>query len=171
MDHIITRDLTFLKVFPILVAMVLCADKFRDKTVHFWCDTHNQVVVQVINPQSSHPKGVMRLVRRTVLHCLTHSVMFTAKYVPGVTNEVAGALSHFQIHRFCAFVSEAAHYGTPHYHWSCGALEMRDKNGNSLVIVTSTWAVYRRSMEGFRTFSRTNGCLTVPYFQNKIVAI
>ncbi|XP_067318612.1 uncharacterized protein [Anolis sagrei] len=92
------RDLTFLEFFPILVAVRIWTNLFRNKRVRFWCD--NQAVVRVVNRQSSKSARVMRLVRLFVLTCLEANITFSARYIPGVNNEIADALSRFQEDRF-----------------------------------------------------------------------
>ncbi|XP_053159366.1 uncharacterized protein LOC128347977 isoform X1 [Hemicordylus capensis] len=72
----ITRDLTFLELFPIVVAVHLWAGEFSNSTVQFWCD--NQAVVQVVNSQTSRSPRVMGLVRTFVLQCLRANILFVA---------------------------------------------------------------------------------------------
>ncbi|XP_053140582.1 uncharacterized protein LOC128340004 [Hemicordylus capensis] len=102
----ITRDLTFLELFPIVVAVHIWAESFKDSVVRFWCD--NLAVVQIINSQTSKSQRVMGLVRALVLTCLRHNTLFTAQHVPGVQNEVADALSRFQMQRFRKLAPGAA---------------------------------------------------------------
>lgn len=101
----ILRDLTFLELFPILVAVCLWREHFKDRKVLFWCD--NQAVVRVINRQTSRSERVMRLVRKLVLTCLQANISFSARYVPGTSNCIADALSRFQEDRFRELAPEA----------------------------------------------------------------
>ncbi|XP_077773920.1 uncharacterized protein LOC144325210 [Podarcis muralis] len=101
----ITRDLTFLEFFPIAVAVHLWVDEFRDRRVCFWTD--NLAVVNVLAKLSSRSPRVSALLRVFVLHCLRCNIVFSARFVPGVSNEIADALSRFQMERFRLLVPEA----------------------------------------------------------------
>ena len=92
------RDLTFLELFPIVVAVYIWHEHFSNKKVLFWCD--NLSVVRIINRQTSRSERVMRLVRMLVLTCLKFNITFSAKHIAGTNNDVADALSRFQEERF-----------------------------------------------------------------------
>ena len=49
----------------------------------------------------------MDLVRRLVLLSMQHNFVFRARHVPGVSNEIADALSRFQMQRFQALAPDA----------------------------------------------------------------
>ncbi|XP_053106618.1 uncharacterized protein LOC128325152 isoform X1 [Hemicordylus capensis] len=117
----VIRDLTFLEFFPIVVAIHLWADLFRDRAVRFWCD--NQATVRVINRQTSRSPRVMNLVRAFVLACLSNNIQFIACHVPGVQNSLADALSRFQVQRFRQLAPEAERHPEqmPLWLWSLGA--------------------------------------------------
>lgn len=116
----ILRDLTFLEFFPILVALSLWKDLFRDRKVLFWCD--NQAVVRVINRQISWSERVMGLVKRLVLTCLRANISFSAKYIPGTSNNIADALSCFQEDHFrqLALLAESQPEKFPEELWNLG---------------------------------------------------
>lgn len=101
----ITRDLTFLEFFPIVVAVHLWVEHFKDHRVCFWSD--NQAVVTVLAKQSSRSSRVSALLRVFVLHCLRFNIVFSARFVPGISNEIADALSRFQMERFRSLAPEA----------------------------------------------------------------
>ncbi|XP_053105446.1 uncharacterized protein LOC128324664 isoform X1 [Hemicordylus capensis] len=94
----VTRDMTFLEFFPIVVAVHIWARDFEDRAVQFWCD--NMATVQVINSGTSRSPRVMRLVRCFTLQCLRHNILFAARHVPGLDNSIADALSRMQEERF-----------------------------------------------------------------------
>ncbi|XP_061488169.1 uncharacterized protein LOC133387438 [Rhineura floridana] len=94
----LTRDLTFLEFFPIVVAVHLWPDKLGNSSVHFWCD--NLPTVHVINTLSSRNPNVMHLVRVFVPQCLHYNIQFLARHVPGIDNSIADALSRNQMERF-----------------------------------------------------------------------
>lgn len=111
----IIRDLTFLELFPLVVAVHIWANKFCNATVRFWCD--NQAVVHVVNRQTSRSVKVMRLVRAFVLQCLRINALFIVQHVPGLQNGVADALSRFQEERFRELAPAASPFPDPMPQW------------------------------------------------------
>ncbi|KAM4697815.1 LOW QUALITY PROTEIN: uncharacterized protein WCC33_013419 [Rhinophrynus dorsalis] len=94
----LTRNLVFLELFLIVVAVELWRSSLREQRVVFHCD--NLGVVEVINNLSASSLPVLRLLRFLVLACLNLNVSFRAVNVPGVPNVVADALSRFQMAAF-----------------------------------------------------------------------
>ena len=85
---------------PIVVAIVVWGKLFRGRRVLFWSD--NQAVVTIINKQTSKCPIIMGMVRRLVIQCLKFNILFKAKHVCGTDNNIADALSRFQMERFRA---------------------------------------------------------------------
>ena len=104
-------DITFKELFPIVLALELWGQELSNQKVIFHCD--NMSVVNIINKQSSRSKPVMCLVRKLVLSCLVHNIVFKAKHIEGSKNIIADALSRFQFGRFRAVAPEADLYPTP----------------------------------------------------------
>ncbi|XP_070586420.1 uncharacterized protein [Erythrolamprus reginae] len=123
----VCRDLTFLELFPIVVAIELWSTSFTGKTIHFWCD--NMAVVHVVNTLSSKNERVMGLVCHMVVRCLARNMLFRAHHVPGIRNGVADALSRGQLARFRLLAPQAAEQpeAPPR---TCGRLEGRREQGN-----------------------------------------
>ena len=86
------------ELFPIVIACALWYPHFSGKRLQFWCD--NQSVVAIINSGHSKAPRVMDLVRFLVLISMKHNFMVKARHVPGAHNEIADALSRFQVQRF-----------------------------------------------------------------------
>ena len=63
----ITRDLTFLELFPIVDAVWLWAEAWANSVVTFWCD--NQAVVQIVHPLMYRCQRIMDLARAFTLCC------------------------------------------------------------------------------------------------------
>ena len=63
------------------------------KTVLFRSD--NDAVVHIVNFRTSKVPCLMRLLRSLLLAEARYSFTFSAQHVPGVTNQVADALSSF----------------------------------------------------------------------------
>lgn len=88
------------ELFPIVVACAIWYPHFSGKRIQFWCD--NESVVAIINSGHSKVPRIMDLVRFLVLISMKHNFYVKARHVPGVSNEVADALSRFQDARFWA---------------------------------------------------------------------
>lgn len=94
----ISRDLTFLEFFPVLVSVQLWGGSLANRMVHFWID--NLAVLQVVNTLTSRSPCVMNLVCAFTLLCLHLNILFMTCHVPGVSNGVSDALSCQQMVRF-----------------------------------------------------------------------
>ncbi|XP_077787077.1 uncharacterized protein LOC144328297 [Podarcis muralis] len=116
----ILRDLTFLEFFPIVVAIHLWEDQFRNHRICFWTD--NLAVVSVLNKQSSRSPRVASLLRYFVLSCLRLNLHASAKFVPGIDNNIADALSRFQMERFRSLAPDAQQQPQPfpEHLWNIG---------------------------------------------------
>ncbi|XP_077779111.1 uncharacterized protein LOC144326428 [Podarcis muralis] len=116
----ITRDLTFLEFFPIVVAVHIWTEEFRDHRVCFRTD--NLAVVNILARQSSRSARVSSLLRAFVLRCLEYNILFSAKFVPGANNDIADALSRFQIPRFRSLApgAQLSPEPFPEYLWNVG---------------------------------------------------
>ena len=86
------------ELFPIVLACALWYPQFSGKRLQFWCD--NQSVVAIINSGHSKASRAMDLVRFSVLIFMKHYFLVRARHVPGVNDEIADALSRFQVQRF-----------------------------------------------------------------------
>ncbi|XP_046567983.1 uncharacterized protein LOC124276384 [Haliotis rubra] len=105
-----TLDMTFLELFPIVLAIKIWGPQLANKKILFYCD--NQAVVAIINKQSSKCP-VMNLLRRLILLCFNHNILFKSKYIDTNSNVIADALSRFQFDRFRAAAPEAKAAPTP----------------------------------------------------------
>ena len=62
--------------------------------------TNNEALVHEINRQTCKDKSLMAFVRKLVSICLHYNILFKAKHIPGVRNEMADALSRLQVRTF-----------------------------------------------------------------------
>ncbi|KAM4748826.1 uncharacterized protein WCC33_006225 [Rhinophrynus dorsalis] len=117
----LTKNLTFLQLFPIVVAIELWWRELGNRSVTFWSD--NLGVVQAVNNLSSGSLPVVRLLRKLVLGCMRHNIQFKAIHVPGANNGIADALSRGQMERFFRLAQRAARTGVkfPSELWQWGA--------------------------------------------------
>lgn len=104
-------SIAWLEFLPIVVAIVLWGNELRGKRIFIRSD--NAAVISIINKQSSRCPRIMRLVRFFVLQCLKINVVFKARHIPGKSNDIADALSRFQMTRFWDVAPNAAPTGTP----------------------------------------------------------
>ena len=93
------------ELFPIVVACAMWHPFLAGRRLQFWCD--NISVVSIINSGHSKVPRIMDLVRRLVLLSMQHNFVIRARHVPGVSNEIADALSRFQMQRFRALAPDA----------------------------------------------------------------
>jgi hypothetical protein len=93
-------SITILEFYPILVAVETWASRMSNRCILFYTD--NQAVVSIINSQTCKDTKVMLLMRRLVLTCLKHNILFQAKHVPGVNNTLPDLLSRLKLSQFKA---------------------------------------------------------------------
>ena len=82
-----------------------CGQTFGPSAITFWFD--NMSMVHVVNTLSSKSVRVIGLIRAFTLRCSEYNIVFWACHIPGIENELAGALSHQQIDRFRELASDA----------------------------------------------------------------
>ena len=92
------QSIEVLELYPICIAVELWTDKLANRCIQFHTD--NSALVPIINDQTSKSKEIMVLVRRLVLHCLKHNILFKAYHIAGYRNGIADSLSRFQMQRF-----------------------------------------------------------------------
>lgn len=107
-----------LELFPVVLAVEVWGESFRDLKIRLNCD--NLGVVQVINRISASSLTVVRLLRHLVLRCLQLNIFLYAVHLPGVDNTLADALSRFQWDKFRDLAPSADQQGVrcPRGLWS-----------------------------------------------------
>ena len=93
------KNIAFLELFPIVLAMQMWGESLANKRILFFTD--NDSVVQVINRQTSKNKELLQL----VLICLRHNILFRARHIQGKKNILADSLSRLQVGKFKALAS------------------------------------------------------------------
>lgn len=109
-DAGLTRDLTFLELFPVVAALITWEKQFQNKKLLFHID--NQAVVQIINTKTSKSDKVMKLVRHMVLTNLCNNTLIKAVYIASESNKVADSLSRSQWGKFRRLAPEADQWPT-----------------------------------------------------------
>ncbi|XP_069125516.1 uncharacterized protein [Argopecten irradians] len=102
------RDITFLELVPIALAMVIWGEQFKNKKVIFHCD--NQALVEILNKKTSKSNRVMKLIRPLVLTSLKSNIQFKSIHVQGLHNSIADALSRFHFQKFRKLAPHAEAY-------------------------------------------------------------
>jgi hypothetical protein len=75
----ILKDIIFLELFPVVVALCIWGEQLKNKKIIFNID--NQSVVHIINKKSSKSVRVMSLVRHLVLSTLQYNIMIKALHI------------------------------------------------------------------------------------------
>lgn len=104
----IYRDITLLELIPIVLGVIIWAEKLKDKKLLLHID--NLSLVHIINRKSSTTNRIMTLVRMLVLQTLRFNIQIRAQHIQGVKNEIADAISRFQWSRF----RQLAPWADPH---------------------------------------------------------
>ncbi|XP_076104083.1 uncharacterized protein LOC143072853 [Mytilus galloprovincialis] len=94
----IMRDITFLELVPIVLAMFIWASNFQNRKILFRFD--NMELVSIINKRTAKSKRVMAFIRPLVLFTMQHNIQFKAQHIDGCKNEIADSISRFQLKRF-----------------------------------------------------------------------
>jgi hypothetical protein len=110
-ENSLTKDITLLELFPIVIATVLFGSKIKNKKVHFNCD--NQSVVCILNTMTSKSPLILSLVRILTMQCLRHNCLIKASHIAGSKNNIADALSRFQNQKFRELAPQADTTMTP----------------------------------------------------------
>ena len=105
------KQIAYLELFPILVALLIWSPVLKNKKIYFHCD--NMAVVEILNKQSSKDKDCMALLRPFVLTCLNFNIVFKAQFIEGSKNNLADALSRLQLARFRSLCPTADEKMTP----------------------------------------------------------
>jgi hypothetical protein len=106
-----TMSIAFMELYPIVVAAVLFGEQWDKKRIMFRSD--NMATVYAINKGRSQSPAIMQLMRRLVLVAATCNFAFASQHIPGTHNDIADAISRFQIPRFRRLAPHADQHPTP----------------------------------------------------------
>lgn len=114
----LTGNLVLLEIFPVLVALDIWGPLLVNKRILLFCD--NMGVVQVINNLSAKSPPVVKVMRHLVFLALKYNIWLRARHIPGCQNNLADALSRFQLDQFRWLARGAEQEGEvcPCYLWS-----------------------------------------------------
>ena len=94
----------FWNFFPILLSILIWGGSMRNQCILFFTD--NEALGHAINRSSCRNPRLMFFVRHLVLACLKYNILFRARHVPGVHNQLAYPLSRLQVQRFRKLASQ-----------------------------------------------------------------
>ena len=104
------HNITTLELYPIVAAVVVWGDAWRNTSICFFTD--NEALVSIINKQTSREPCVMTLLRKLVLTCLLFNISFTARHIAGRDNSLADKLSRLQVAEFRAMAPWSEEFPT-----------------------------------------------------------
>lgn len=104
-DSSYTMSMTFMELYPIVVAAIVWGDLWRSKRILFYCD--NLGTVEVLRKGRSRSSLVMKLMRRLTWCAAKFNFTVLAEHIPGVHNTIADHLSRFQISEFFRICPQA----------------------------------------------------------------
>ena len=107
----IMKDMTYLEIIPIALAIFLWFDKFHLKNILFHSD--NSAVVTILNKKSTKSERVMSILRLIVYCSLIGNFQFKAVHIFSKYNSVADALSRANFQKFRCLAPLADHSPTP----------------------------------------------------------
>jgi hypothetical protein len=114
----ILRDMTYLEIIPIALAIFLWFDRFQLKNILFYSD--NLAVVSILNSKSCKSGRVMCILRLIVYCSLIGNFQFKAKHIYSKNNMIADALSraNFQKCRQLAPIADILPVTIPVEFWN-----------------------------------------------------
>ncbi len=93
--HWMQKKITYLELYPVVVAIHLFGEQLSGKKVIFHTD--NYAVMSMLNKCTSPNKKFMPLIRAFVLQIMKFRIKFCSRYVKGILNVKADAISRFQV--------------------------------------------------------------------------
>lgn len=107
----IFKNMALLELIPVVLALVLWADKLKSKKILFHID--NLSLVNILSKRTSKDKQIMKLVRRLVLITMLNNIQFKPIHICTKNNSVADAISRFQMSRFRSLAPQAQIHPSP----------------------------------------------------------
>lgn len=107
----ILKDITFLELFPVVVALEIWGNMLQNKKLVFNID--NLAVVNILNRKSSKSCHVMVLVRKLVMLTLKHNILIKGVHIKGSLNSICDSLSRCNWQRFRELAPMAEKEPTP----------------------------------------------------------
>ena len=100
----VTPSIEYLELYAVAASVLLWGSNFPNKRIRLFCD--NKSVRDMINSSSSKCKNCMYLIRVIVAFSMRMNLRVFCKYVDSKSNNLADALSRYQMKRFWADVEK-----------------------------------------------------------------
>jgi hypothetical protein len=94
----VLRDITYLELIPIALAIYLWGRLLKNEKVIFFCD--NEAVVFILNNKSAKSERVMTLLRFVFYWTLKSNIQLKAKLILSSFNKFADYISRVQVEQF-----------------------------------------------------------------------
>lgn len=104
-------SMALFELYPIVMACVLWGHNWSRRRILFHCD--NLATVEIISKGRSKVKSIMKLMRRLTFHTAINNFVVHAIHIAGVDNNIADAISRYQMRRFRTLAPEADDQPTP----------------------------------------------------------
>lgn len=145
----LNRNMVLLALFPVVVAVHLWGELFRNKRILL--NTDNMGVMFSINCLTSNCEVVVKLLRYLSFLCFKYNIWLKAKHIYGKTNEIADALSRSQWSRFRDLAPQAdqSGYQCPEELWRIIGLVSRLWRNS---VSVNTWSGYMQAWSKWCVF-------------------
>ncbi len=117
-EHWAQKRITYLELYPIVVAAHMFAKELSGKKVVFYTDNH--AVMSILNKCTSPNPKFMPLIRKLVLLIMRNNIRISSRHIRGICNVTADVISRFQVtelflaeHRLCPTPTKVPHQWEP----------------------------------------------------------
>lgn len=104
-------SMALFELYPIVMACVLWGHQWSRKRILFHCD--NLATVEILSKGRSKVKSIMGFMRKLTYHSAINNYVIHAVHIPGKFNNVADAISRFQMQRFRRLAPKADAFPIP----------------------------------------------------------
>ncbi|XP_060070454.1 uncharacterized protein LOC132550409 [Ylistrum balloti] len=98
-------SMALFELYPIVMACVLWGHQWHNKHILFHCD--NVATVDIISKVRSKVSSIMCLMRKLTYYSAMHNFVIHAVHIPGKQNNIADAISRFQMCKFRQLAPQA----------------------------------------------------------------
>lgn len=144
------QDMTYLELFPVVVALHVWGPLLANKKILFHID--NQAVVYIVNRQTSKSNEVMSLVRKLVLYTLKFNITFKAEYIYTKYNAIADSHFSLSVATFSGFGSICRPNTNTTTPRDLAVLTEETNRHLRASMAESTWQTYKTASDSFNRF-------------------
>ena len=104
-------SMALLELYPIVIVCFLWGEQWNKKRILFHCD--NMATVQILNKGRSKTSIINKLMRMLTWLAAKYNFTVHAEHVPGKLNDIADAISQFQMKKFRRLAPDTDLHPTP----------------------------------------------------------